>query len=266
MSEQMDLNGIMEEIAIQQKARKEILLNKYKKLYNLRFELGLLGNDPYGKPYEDLRDKINDLKQLLEKKDASMYMWITISIDPQWVHDYFEEKEPLDQIMNEIIPTGKIESMNESLLAKALKFSNSKMFSDYLFVIEQRKSDFNEERRFCGQHFHFLLRRNSQYPPSQIDRNTRRVWKDYCDTSKNPKQQRTPCHIMQCPDKYVNDKIGYMIGIKTGTKKNGEEKEKIQSVDKTFRKHFKFNDLYFKICEDQRFKKAIDKLNGKNKI
>ena len=268
----IDLNAVNEEIGLQMKARKEIILNKYKKIYNLKFELGLLGTDPFGKPYQDLRDKITDLKKMLEAKDTSLYMWITISIDPEWMNEWLKPDDPESLLLQENMTMAeRLPAMNDELMRKAQKFASSKMFSDYLFVIEQRKSDFNAHRVYCGQHFHFLVRRNPQYPPSQIDRNTRRVWRDYCDTSKTPKDARTPCHILQCPQKYVNDKIAYIMGTKTGKKKNGEEKSKIQAIDKTFRKHFNFKDFYFPdvVREDPRFKKALEEniaLGGNFKI
>lgn len=265
-STDLDLNAMSEITQARKKAMLDVITNKYKRLYNLRFELGLLGTDPFGVPWNDLRDDIAELQKQMDKKDTSMYMWITISIDPMWIHEFFEPQEPLDQIINDIVPEVRVQQLNESLLAKALKFSNSKMFSDYLFVFEQRKSFFDPQAGDCGQHFHFLVRRTKKYPPSQVDRNTRRVWKDLCDTTKRPKQERTPCHIVQCPAEYFNDKVEYMIGKKTGKKKNGEDKATIQAVDKTFRKHFKFNDLYYKISDDQLFAQAIDKLSQKNKI
>lgn len=263
-----DLNAMSEITQARKKAMLDVITNKYKKLYNLRFELGLLGNDPFGVPWNDLRKDIAELQKQMDKKDTSNYMWITISIAEAYFVPLDEPpQEPIDDVVYKLLPREEIiECTNHRLMKKALKFANSAMFSDYLFVMEQRESEFNAKRAYCGQHFHFLVRRTKKYPPSQVDRNTRRVWKDLCDTTKTPKQQRTPCHIVQCPAEYFNDKVEYMVGKKTGKKKNGEDKATIQAVDKTFRKHFKFKDLYYKISDDQLFALAIDKLSQKNKI
>lgn len=227
----MDLQLVNEHIAIQLKAKREVLLRKYTTLYNLKFELGLMGNDPFKKPYADLRDQINIYKKQLKDQQSSNdnfeYLWVTVGINPKWCDAYLEDAEICDDL-------GHLYFMNDALLKKAHKFARSAMFEDYIFVMEQRRSQFDPCEPFVGQHFHFLLKRNLSYCYSQIVRNTKNVWRKFAMVD-NPEI----LNIHKCPEKFVKDKIEYCLG-----KKTGDGKAEKQEVDLQFRERFEIKKFY----------------------
>lgn len=234
----MDLHAVNEHIAIQLKARNEVLLRKFTQLYNLKFELGLMGNDPFNKPLTDLRDQIKELKNKLalsRRNDKYDYLWVTVSISPKWCLDYMSPDgivDELDQACHDHLDM--LYEMNDALLKKAHKYASSAMFEDYIFVFEQRESEFCPAKIFVGQHFHFLLKRNRSYCHSQIVRNTKNVWRKYCNVDNSE-----ILNIHKCPEKFVKDKIQYCLGEKTG-----DGKDKKVAVDQQFRDRFEIKKLY----------------------
>lgn len=229
---------IHEHITLQLKARSEVLLRKFTTLYNLKFELGLMGKDPFNKPYSDLRDEIASLKNKLSslrRNDKYDYLWITISISPKWCMEYMSPDsiiDDLDQACHNHLDM--LYEMNDALLKKAHKYASSAMFEDYIFVFEQREPEFDPSKIYVGQHFHFLLKRNRSYCHSQIVRNTKNVWRKYCNVENSE-----ILNIHKCPEKFCKDKIQYCLGEKTG---NGKEAK--VAVDTQFRNRFEIKKLY----------------------
>lgn len=216
----------LKEANLQFQAKREIVLLKWKKFHNLRFELGTLGKDPWGRDYSELRDKIKllegelrTLRALQSKKTP--FVWMTINISPEAVdsNPNFHHGDP----------------WNKTLLRKLEKHAKSKMYKSYMYVIEQRKTTFDPSLNFVGQHVHLLLKRNTnKYCFSQVKRNSKNTWDEWCD-SDNPQI----FNIHECPERFIKDKVDYMLGLKTG--KNKPEKV---AVDKVWREHLKIKEFY----------------------
>lgn len=211
----------MLELRLQFQARREILLLKWKKYYNLRFELGTLGKDPFGQDYSELRDRIQSLEADLREHRAftnkkTPFIWLTINISPKAV---------------ETLP----KYWSETLLKKLKKHFNSKMYKSYMYVIEQRQTTFDPSKNFVGQHVHLLLKRNAnKYCFSQVKRNASGTWEEWCDVS-NPEIFK----MVECPERFIKDKVAYMRGEKTG-----ELKPEKVAVDKVWRESLKIKEFY----------------------
>lgn len=172
-------------------AKYEILKRKYQQYWNLKFELGEMGDNPCGTPYTKLRDEIQQMTQLLwdrdrDKKKTSPYIWLTVSLRS----DYPD-----------------IDSSFPKALAK---FTSRKMFTEYIYAIEQRESEYDPTATFRGQHAHILLRRNQDYCFSQIKRNSKNSWRDWCNVDDS-----RIFNIHSCPKKFLVDKVNYLMGNKT---------------------------------------------------
>ena len=232
-----DTSNAIDHIRLQLKARNEVLLRKFTTLYNLKFELGLMGKDPFGHPLTELRDQIRALKKQVAENakvgDNYDYLWVTVGIDPKWCDKFLAPHQPA------ISMEDRLKEMNSALLKKANKYANSAMFEEYIYVMEQRESQFVPSEVYVGQHFHFLLRRNPAYVHSQIIRNTKNMWRKFCDV-KNPQILK----IIRCPAEYVKDKIEYCLGKKTGVAADGEDKSVHQVVDAQFRSYYNIEKFY----------------------
>lgn len=221
---------------IKGKALQDVLAGKFRQLFNLKFQLGLLGDDPYGRPYSDMQAAIHEMKaQLKEQKKSVEFLWITINVSPQWIRS---ELEKIYHLATEVAeseaqggPTGdsegedvdysviRQECMTEVMSVlekKLLKFQKSSMFLSSIGVIEQRESVFDPDKTWMGQHVHILAKRIPTYFPSKIEFETRARW---CDFVGDVKKQ---IHIVRCPTKFASDKLTYMLGEKTGTDSSGE--------------------------------------------
>ncbi len=99
----------------------------------------------------------------------------------------------------------------ENFIKKFNQFIKTKIFADYLGVIEQRAT--LTEALGKGFHAHILFKRytplNEGLPPTNIKRNIRQSWKNYCEL-KNP-------HILNIQfvgDDFAYDKYDYIRGVK----------------------------------------------------
>lgn len=209
------------EMQLKNDARQTIIRLKWQRYWSLKFELGQLGCQPGGDAYHKVRDEIRTMEEQLRllktqtnQFKPTVYVWMTINIKPS----FFDSTD-----------------WREILLQKLEKTSNSKMYKSYMYVIEQRKTVWEPHPGFCGQHIHLLLKRNdTKYVYSQIVRNAKRTWEDFCDV-KNPQI----FNIRPCPESFIQDKIDYMLGKKT----DSDKPEKCK-VDKEFRKYWKIKDYY----------------------
>ena len=236
----MDPEKVYEHMLLKDKAKKEVIYKKYVQFYNLQFKLNQLGQDPLGEEYSLLADRIQKLQMLLassKKKDKSEWVWMTVNIHSEACYEYCEPSsvvEPLDDDETIQIPNALINSMNQCLVKKAEKFCERKMFRSYCFVIEQRESKFEPSKLYCGQHFHFLFRRNLSYDFSQIKRNSKNTWRDLCNVESDA------FHIRRCPEEFVQDKIDYCLG-----KKTAEGKDTKVEVDREFREFNELKSMYY---------------------
>lgn len=211
----------LKEARLEFQGRREVILLKWKKYYHLRFELGTLGKDPWGRDYMELRDKIRHAEEQLRLAKAATqkktsFIWLTINISPKAV---------------DTLP----KYWCETLLKKLKKHVQSKMYKSYMYVIEQRETTFDPSKNFVGQHVHLLLRRNTnKYCFSQVKRNAKATWDLWCDTDKD-----YLFNIHECPERFIKDKVEYMLGQKTG-----ENKPEKQEVDKVWRQANKIKEFY----------------------
>lgn len=211
----------LKEANLQFQGKREVILLKWKKYYNLRFELGTLGKDPFGRDYAELRDKIKVAESELRAVRASTnkktpFIWLTINIAPKAV---------------DTLPKWWC----ETLLKKLKKHCQSKMYKSYMYVIEQRETTFDPSQNFVGQHVHLLLRRNTnKYCFSQVKRNAKATWDLWCDVNND-----SIFNIRECPERFIKDKVNYMLGLKTGNNKP----EKVE-VDKVWRQALKIKEFY----------------------
>lgn len=211
----------LKEAKLQFQGKREIILLKWKKYYNLRFELGTLGKDPYGRDYAELRDKIKVAEAELRAvrgatNKKTSFIWLTINIAPKAV---------------DTLPKWWC----ETLLKKLKKHCQSKMYKSYMYVIEQRETTFDPSKNFVGQHVHLLLKRNTnKYCFSQVKRNAKATWDLWCDVNNE-----SIFNIRECPERFVKDKVAYMLGLKTG-----ENKPEKVAVDKVWRQALKIKEFY----------------------
>jgi len=116
----------------------------------------------------------------------------------------------------------------EQFKKKFLQFLNTTLFADYLGVLEQKGTIDNKFG--TGIHCHILFKRhtplNKGLPPSNIDRNVRQAWKNLCKSSNNE-----ICNIQNVDETFAQDKIDYILGLKTGTASDGTPKHIKQKAD-----------------------------------
>ena len=228
------------------KAKRQCILNKYVKLYNLRFACGQMGDDAYGVPFTYLRDKIFELTDKLKeqrKKSQSPWVWLTVSPDPKKIKSIFDtvcKKHGFVTLEN---PTQEsyelyekcVKETHQLVMIRAQSFADSALFDDYIFVWEQRKTQATiEDSLDIGAHFHFILYKSPTYCFSKVVARSKNAWKNYLDVN-NP----SIFHIKNCPEKYVQDKVDYITG-----KKLGDGKPEKVIFDDTLRTYFNFKSFY----------------------
>ena len=248
-----ELAAMQKELELQKAAKALVLQRKWTQYFNLQFELGLLGNDSFGTAYTKLRNDIKDLKNKLKSEyqlsERFEYLWITVSMSP-----------------NVDLGLAGSETATNRFKRKIERFCNRKMFSSYIFVLEQRNELIpfagltaaevgkplptaklvpSGPKWFCGQHSHLLLKRNPAYCYSQIVRNTKNTFRSWCDVENSK-----ILHIRKCPSEFVPDKLEYILGTKTAEGKSGKQLmdvkwrsenglEKFYESDDKFFSHFK---------------------------
>lgn len=208
-----ELVAMQKELDLQKAAKAEVLKRKWTQYFNLQFELGLLGNDSFGTAYTKLRNDIKDLKTKLKAEyqlsERFEYLWITVSMSPN-------------------CPVTGNETATARFKRKIERFCNRKLFSSYIFVLEQRDTlegtyvcDYDLQgvpNWYVGQHAHLLLKRNPSYCYSQIVRNTKNTFRMWCDVENSK-----ILHIRKCPAKFLPDKLEYILGTKTAEGKSGKQ-------------------------------------------
>ena len=129
----------------------------------------------------------------------------------------------------------------EQFKKKFLQFLKTKLFADYLGVLEQKGT--LDNKLGTGIHCHILFKRHTPLakglPPTNIDRNVRDAWKNLCDSSN-----KSICNIQFVDETFALDKIDYMLGLKTGTAKDGTPKEIKQKADIVWRQQNGISDYY----------------------
>jgi len=204
-------------------------------------------NDPsqpeeYMKAFEQFHASVDDwkqqkLKQLLNKSYNAERM------GQEW-KEVKEYEVELDQTIRE----NKAEKHNNLFLWLTVnpkadveledfkdvidKFAKRTMFSDYLYVYEQRGKE--ETSIGDGFHAHLLLKRNMDYKPSKVIFNSKNTFKRITNVDNFD-----IFNYRWVSDEFKKDKVQYIIGIKTG-----EEKDLKQEMDVYFRKYNELEDYY----------------------
>lgn len=153
---------------------------------------------------KDYEDKLNDdIREQKAQKHNNLYLWLTVNPKSEITFENFKSRV-------------------EKAVART-------MFSDYLYVYEQRGT---EQTADLGEgfHAHILLKRNLDYKPCKVITNLKNTFKDMTLVDK-----KEIFAWYWCSDEYKLDKIQYITGLKTA-----EGKDEKQIGDKLWRK---YNDL-----------------------
>lgn len=137
-----------------------------------------------GKYLKHLKD-IEDAQCVKTEKDR--YWWITVN------------------------PNSKV-CMND-LQYKVFTFVQRKMVSNYIYVYEQRGT--SKETCGNGKHVHLLIRKAKNIMPTVFKRSAKNTFKSITDVNN-----KSIFNMHNCPPEYLKDKYDYMMGNKTGDKKD----------------------------------------------
>lgn len=242
-----------------ERAKMQVMFNKYQKLFNLQFTLGEMGVDCFGRPLTQLRDDIKVLsqkvKELSKNTDNCQFYWITVSINPEWVKERVAHYVPELKYNTETIAR----QINNDLIEQAKHFASCKMWTDYVFVWEQRTQldwggdsvpEADYDYFYKGQHMHFILARRSSYCHSQIVNGTKRMWEKYARVSDS-----RIVNIHRLPEKFVNEKIDYICGEKWDLK----DKPKKVQADEFLRECYQILPYYTNFSDSSILKSYWDK-------
>lgn len=193
----VSVDDIMEMSKLYDKARAEVIGNKFKKLVSLQFELETLG-----KPETILKRQIVDLKEKLKLKTAeehnNLYMFFTIN-------------------------PNKTVKLND-FMKKVDKAVRKTCFVDYLYVVEQRGT--NSATAGTGFHAHILVKRNLDYKPFKCKKNMQNTFSKMCNVNND-----NIFNVKYCNTEWAGDKVKYM----TYGGKTGEGKDIKQDIDRWWR-------------------------------
>ena len=184
------------------------------KIHHLEYELG--------ESNQDLKKIIERLSMKKSEKSGNLWCWITISPDPKKITDALSVVE---------------------LINHTIKKCNRAIIEDWKFCVEQRTDNINNFDKIypnVGIHIHILCRRNLKYKPSKFCKNFRNSWKPWVHNVNNDKF----VNMKWCPNDYLQDKLDYMNGQKTG-----DMKDKKCICDSYMRKKCGFLPLYTKHLE-----------------
>jgi len=186
---------------IYQKAKDDFLYRKIQQNMTIAFEL---------KKLSPIHDKLYDERQHLKEEQAkrlgTLWLWLTVSPNDKVKFPDFQKK--------------------------ITQFAQRKQFKEYFYVYEQRSKD--PETAGQGFHCHLLLKRNISYKQNKIISNSKNSFKNMTNTN-----DFQIFNYHWCPDEYLNDKIEYMTGSKTGC-----EKDTKQLIDVLFRQKYNLSNYY----------------------
>jgi len=158
-------------------AEHTLLKKKYTQIISIEHSLGISST------YNQLEDYYQKLK--LAKSQRKGNLWLYLTINPKKDISFFDFKPAI------------------------LRFVKRKMFSQFFYSYEQRSS--TQENLGQGFHIHLLLKRNIKVPPNKVIRNSKNSFKKF--TNVNNSQI---FFYRWCPQEYLNDKVAYIKGNKTG--------------------------------------------------
>lgn len=234
-----EMNSFMTTLTLNQSARNSVIRAKFTKLYNLKFELGLLddpsGAHPVSLSMIELRDEIKRLQTLKDSKEPktsqkTLLHWINIGVNPSFLEDAMMKSEDNEPFQDREY---HLESINRHLHAQALKLATCFCVDDWAFCMEQRRDHLSKIKTQVdvGQHFHILLIRNPKYSPSHLRKEAVRIFHNIT-TIDNPQIFNIHNNV---PMAFIPDKLEYMKGHKTGNDATGKPKVRKVKYDKIFR-------------------------------
>ncbi len=187
--------------------RAELKRRLYRRIKYLEAKLNLAKD-----PVVVLMKKRLDILETLTKKTRSN------GVKPYWIWMTVRPKDGSD-------------FSNFQCLVKQLVMR--KHVAEYLYVYEQVGESFSDLGN--GFHFHLLLLTTPDRPkPSELAKNFKNTFKQICNIKTGA------CHIItKCPDKFVRDKVDYMLGNKTGIGKDIK-----QVADRLWRKSNNLKNFY----------------------
>lgn len=158
-----------------------------KKILEQQFQLNTLGNFHSGLN-EIIENNALALKERNAKRNNNGYLFITINPRPGVKLAMFRKKI-------------------EKLVLR-------KMFTSYLYVLEQRGSSSSDSGK--GFHTHILVKRNLTYKPSWCEKNIKSTCKGLCDVNN-----QSLLNIQKIGEEFARDKKQYIMGQnKTAEGKN----------------------------------------------
>lgn len=175
---------------------------KLKSIFTKSYQAEVLGIK--WKQIKEHEEKLNcTIRETKAQKHNNLYLWLTVSPKPSIEFDDFKSR-----------------------VEKAVTRT---MFSDYLYVYEQRGT---EQTADIGEgfHAHILLKRNLDYKPCKVITNIKNTFKDMTIVDN-----KEIFAWYWCSNEYKLDKVEYITGLKTA-----EGKDEKQIGDKLWRK---YNDL-----------------------
>jgi len=111
--------------------------------------------------------------------------------------------------------------------------------TEYAYCYEQRSTD---AESIHGLHTHILITRGT-HKPSHCEREIRSTFSPLCGNSKH-------INIQYKKKEWINDKLEYMLGNKTGTDTNGSEKDLKIPIDIIMREKLNIQPIVYRGYED----------------
>jgi len=194
-----ELNQIITKYDRYQSTKSKAILKAEEEFYlkneRMRIQLEMNTNIPTSE-YENRKQL--DLLMAEKKANADPKYAVFITINPQ--NNSLDDFPKLDQCVQKAISKCWI--------------------TDYAYVYEQRSDNKNE---IHGLHTHILLRRNTR--PSNLEREIRSTFKGI--VGKPDKH----INIKYIKKEWINDKLNYMAGNKTGNDSTGKPKSEKVPID-----------------------------------
>lgn len=171
-------------------------------------------------------DKIEDefrkrtiLRIMKKRYDAGVYLPELKAIE-DGIPKPVKESVLRDWIWLTINPKPEIQLPN--FLEALGKLVKRKIFSEYKYVVEQRGT-LAEDNLGKGFHAHMLLRRAPDKEYKQTKRQVKNSFKNICNVEHDK-----VFYWKECREDFLEDKIEYMTGVKTGEAKDEKQKADIE--------------------------------------
>ncbi len=184
---------------------------KVEGIIKMKYDAGTLG-DKWTKVKEYEKKTRMELKEAVAKEHNNGYVFVTINPNTDCTLQKFETLVD--------------------------KFAKRNMFKSYRYVFEQRGT--TEETAGKGLHAHILLKRNLDYKPCLVTKNSKNTFKNIAKVD-NP----AILNIQHIGADFAKDKDEYMTQVK-----DDEIKAEKQVIDKFFRNKMNLKHVYGSSFDD----------------